>query len=310
MKQPAPRPAARRPKRKPATIGSLLDEAEGRFEAKDVEFPDASALWLLAAVLDSLDDPDALAERREEPVGAAAEKRFRKLLARREKHEPYQYIVGVTDFRDELMEIEHGVFVPRLQSERMCDEIEEWAEGRKRPRGGWRIADLGAGSGALAVSLALGPLAPRRVWAVDVSLPALNLVRRNARRHGVEDRVVPLAGDWLEWTPPKPLFDIIVAVPPYLNPGDEIYLSEESVRWEPMETFFGEPSGDDLLRQLTDAAALRLRPGGLFACQLDSEQIEMIDEHVNGNPEHPLTIEWVLADEDDDEDGVLAVRTG
>jgi methylase of polypeptide subunit release factors len=147
------------------------------------------------------------------------------------------------------------------------------------------------------------------VWAVDVSLQALELVRRNARRHGVEGRVVPLAGDWLEWSRPEPLFDMVVAVPPYLNPGDEIYLSEESLRWEPMETFFGEPSGDDLLRQLTDAAARRLRPGGLFACQLDAEQIEMIEEHVNGNPDHPLTIEWILADEDDDEDAILAVRT-
>jgi len=291
------------------TIGSLLDEAERRLEAKEVEFPDASALWLLAAAIEDLDDPDKLTERREEPVAPSAEKRFRELLARRENHEPYQYIVGVTDFRDELMEIEHGVFVPRLQSERMCDEIEEWAAGRRRPRGGWKIADLGAGSGAIAVSLALGPLAPRRVWAVDVSLQALKLVRRNARRHGVEERVVPLTGDWLEWSRPEPVFDMIVAVPPYLNPGDEIYLSEESVRWEPMETFFGEPSGDDLLRELTDAAAHRLRPGGLFACQLDAEQIEMIEEHVNGNPDHPLTIEWILADEDDDEDAILAVRT-
>jgi release factor glutamine methyltransferase len=292
-----------------STIGSLLDEAERRLEAKEVEFPDASALWLLAAAIEDLDDPDALTERREEPVAPAAEKRFRELLARRETHEPYQYIVGVTDFREKLMEIEHGVFVPRLQSERMCDEIEEWAAKRRRPRGGWRIADLGAGSGAIAVSLAIGPLAPRRVWGVDVSLQALELVRRNARRHGVEGRVVPLAGDWLEWSRPEPIFDMVVAVPPYLNPGDEIYLSEESLRWEPMETFFGEPSGDDLLRQLTDAAARRLRPGGLFACQLDAEQIEMIEEHVNGNPDHPLTIEWILADEDDDEDAILAVRT-
>jgi release factor glutamine methyltransferase len=292
-----------------STIGSLLDEAERRLEAKEVEFPDASALWLLAAAIEDLDDPDALTERREEPVAPAAEKRFRELLARRETHEPYQYIVGVTDFREKLMEIEHGVFVPRLQSERMCDEIEEWAAKRRRPRGGWRIADLGAGSGAIAVSLAIGPLAPRRVWGVDVSLQALELVRRNARRHGVEGRVVPLAGDWLEWSRPEPIFDMVVAVPPYLNPGDEIYLSEESLRWEPMETFFGEPSGDDLLRQLTDAAARRLRPGGLFACQLDAEQIEMIEEHVNGNPDHLLTIEWILADEDDDEDAILAVRT-
>ncbi|HEY7472114.1 MAG TPA: HemK/PrmC family methyltransferase [Gemmatimonadota bacterium] len=292
------------------TVGSLLDEAERRLEEREVEFPDASALWLLASVLHELDDPDGLLDRRDEPVSAAAEGRFRELLARREAHEPYQYIVGVTDFRDRLMEIEHGVFVPRSQSERMCDEIEEWAEKRERPRGGWRIADLGAGSGAIAVSLAVGPLAPRRVWAVDLSLPALDLVRRNARRHGVEKRVVPVAGDWLEWSRPVPVFDIVVAVPPYLNPGDEIYLSEETVRWEPMETFFGEPSGDELLRQLADAAALRLTPGGLFACQIDSDQVEMLEEYVNGDPHHPLTIEWILADEEDDEDAILAVRTG
>jgi release factor glutamine methyltransferase len=291
------------------TIGELLDEAERRLEAKEVEYPDASALWLMAAAIEDLDDPDALTARRQESLGAAAEKRFRELLARRETHEPYQYIVGAVDFRGKLMEIEHGVFVPRSQSERMCDEIEEWAAGRKRPRGGWRIAELGAGSGAIAVSLAAGPLAPRRVWAVDVSRQALDLVRRNARRHGVEERVVPLAGDWLEWSRPRATFDIIVAVPPYLNPGDEIYLSEESVRWEPMETFFGEPSGDELLRQLADAAGRRLRKGGVFACQIDSEQVKMLEEYVNGDPDHPLTIEWILADEDDDEDAILAVRT-
>ena len=260
------------------TIGSLLDEAERRLEEREVEFPDASALWLLAAVVGALDDPDALLKRRKERVDPDAERRFRELLARRETHEPFQYIVGVTDFRDRLMEIEHGVFVPRLQSERLCDEIEEWAEKRKRPTGGWRIADLGAGTGAIAVSLALGPLKPRRVWAVDLSQKALDLVRRNARRHGVEKRVLPVAGDWLEWSRPVPEFDVIVAVPPYLNPGDEVYLTEETVRWEPMETFFGEPSGDELVRRLTDAAALRLRPGGLFACQIDSEQVDMVEE--------------------------------
>ena len=102
---------------------------------------------------------------------------------------------------------------------------------------------------------------------------------------------------------------MIVAVPPYLNPGDEIYLSEESLRWEPMDTFFGEPSGDDLLRGLADAAARRLCPGGLFACQIDSEQVGMLEAYINDDPAHPLTIEWVLADEDDDEDAILAVRT-
>ena len=65
------------------TVGSLLDEAERLLEERKVEFPDASALWLLAAVLDALDDPDALVKRRKERVDADAERRFRELLARR-----------------------------------------------------------------------------------------------------------------------------------------------------------------------------------------------------------------------------------
>ena len=60
---------------------------------------------------------------------------------------------------------------------------------------------------------------------------------------------------------------------------------------------------------LSRSRSRRLRRGGLFACQLDSDQVEMIEEHVNGDPDHPLTIEWILADEDDDEDAILAVRT-
>ncbi|MGH7542943.1 MAG: hypothetical protein ACREK7_03305, partial [Gemmatimonadota bacterium] len=108
------------------TVEELLEQGERRLEAKKVEFPDASAVWLLAHAL-GVEDPDDLDERAAEPVGRAAEARFWKLVARRESHEPFQYIVGLADFRDALMEVTHGVFLPRLQSERMCDEIEEWA---------------------------------------------------------------------------------------------------------------------------------------------------------------------------------------
>lgn len=289
-------------------MDDLLAAAEARLEAAEVEFPDASALWLLSHAL-GIEDPDDLDERGSEPVPRRVEERFWRLVGRREDHEPYQYIVGVTDFRGALMEVHRGVFVPRLQSERLCDEIEAWAADRPRPRGGWRVADLGAGCGAVGISLALGPLEPATVVAVDIAPVALELVRRNAARHGVADRVRPLAGDWLSAFRPRPCLDVVVAVPPYLNAGDERYLSEETRRWEPLETFFGAPSGDEVVRRLLDAAAIRLRPGGVAAIQLDAEQIPRIERYVNDDPDHPLAIEWILVDEDDDEDAILAVRT-
>lgn len=288
------------------TVGELLAEAERRLEARDVEFPDASSLWLLASAM-GIEDPDELETREGEPVPPEAERRFWELVVRREGHEPFQYIVGVADFRGALMEVAHGVFLPRLQSERMCDEIEAWA-GKRRPRGGWRIADLGTGCGAIAVSLALGPLRPRRVWAVDISSSALAVAGRNARAHGVSDRVFGVAGDWLEMIRPEPCLDIIVAVPPYLNPEDERWLSEETLRWEPLETFFGAPSGTEILLRILDEAAPRLRPGGVVALQLDSDQVSAVEAYVNDDPDHPLTIEWILEDEEGDEDAVLAVK--
>ena len=288
------------------TVGELLAEAERRLEKRQVEFPDASALWLLAHAM-GVGNPDDLEGHPRERVAGEVERRFWELVARRAVHEPYQYIVGVADFRGELMEVDPDVFLPRLQSERLCDEIEEWAAGRRR-RGGWRIADLGTGCGAIAVSLALGPLRPRYVWAVDISPTALALTERNAAAHGVSDRVRPIAGDWLEMIRPEPCLDIVVSVPPYLNPEDERWLSEETLRWEPLETFFGFPSGTDLLIRIVDAATPRLRRGGLLALQLDSDQVETVEDYVNGDPDHPLTIEWILQDEEGDEDAVLAVK--
>ncbi len=287
-------------------MGELLAQAERQLEARAVEFPDASSLWLLASAM-GIEDPDELEEREGEAVAPEAERRFWELVTRREGHEPFQYIVGVADFRGALMEVAHDVFLPRLQSERMCDEIEDWA-GKRRPRGGWRIADLGTGCGAIAVSLALGRLRPRRVWAVDISPSALALTARNARTHGVADRVHGVTGDWLEMIRSEPCLDIVVAVPPYLNPEDERWLSEETLRWEPLETFFGSPSGTEILMRILDEAAPRLRPGGLVALQLDSDQVSAVEAYVNGDPDHPLTIEWILEDEEGDEDAVLAVK--
>ena len=293
-----------------ATVGELLAEAERRLEAGEVEFPDTSALWLLAAALGELEDPDALEERPERAVEPAAVERFHALVARREAHEPFQYLAGVSLFRDVLLEVERGVFLPRSQSERMCDEIEEWAAGQDTPPGGWRVADLGTGSGAIAVSLARGPLAPSRVWAMDLSPRAAALAGRNAARAGVADRLLPVVGDWLTMVRPEPCLDIVTVVPPYLNPGDEAYLSEETMRWEPLEAFFGEPSGDELLRHLIDEVALRLRPGGLLACQLDTDQAEGIEDYVNEDPDHPLTVEWILIDDEGDPDAIMAVKEG
>jgi methylase of polypeptide subunit release factors len=106
-----------------------------------------------------VEDPDELDELGDETVEPDAAQRFWALVERREQHEPYPYIIGVTDFRDDLMEIQHGVFLPRFQSEELCDEIEEWVEERAVPRDSWRIADATVGGSPISA-----PAAERSVF--------------------------------------------------------------------------------------------------------------------------------------------------
>ena len=148
---------------------------------------------------------------------------------------------------------------------------------------------------------------PKRVYAVDISPRALDLVRRNARRHRMGGRVRGVAGDWMTMFRPESL-DVVCAVPPYLNPGDEKYVGEEALTWEPRRAFFGEPSGDQVLRRIIDQAGEKLRPGGLLALQADSDQIPGLVDYVNEDPDHPLTVVWILHDEEKDEDAILAVK--
>ncbi|MDE2481873.1 MAG: peptide chain release factor N(5)-glutamine methyltransferase [bacterium] len=177
------------------------------------------------------------------------------LAARRATGEPFAYIVGSAGFYRRDFAVDARVLVPRPETEHLIDDALRHLRGNAVPR----IADLGTGSGAIAVTLA-AELPQALVDAVDISAEALALARENAARHGVSERVAFHLGDLL-----APLrtrrYDAILANLPYVPTG-EIARAPDPVSFEPRLALDGGPDGLDLYRRLLVEAPAALAPGG------------------------------------------------
>jgi release factor glutamine methyltransferase len=144
-----------------------------------------------------------------------------------------------------------------------------------------RIADVGTGSGCLAVALARW-LPGAHVLAIDVSEAALRVARRNAARHEVGDRVLVLQGDLLQSA--DGLFDVIVSNPPYVPAGDLASLQPEIREFEPVGALNGGLDGLDVIRRLVPEAATRLVPGGWLMFEFGFGQSEGVRAIMAGEP--------------------------
>lgn len=176
----------------------------------------------------------------EDELAADDEKRFRSLLERRLKGEPAAYITGTREFYGLEFQVDRRVLIPRPESEMLVEAAIELAE-----EGFTLFADVGTGSGALAVSLAVN-LPEAIVYALDISCEALEVAAINANRHGVADRVHLMHGNLLEPLP-EPV-DVIVANLPYVRTGDLPAVNTDG--FEPRLALDGGEDGLDVIRRL------------------------------------------------------------
>lgn len=201
--------------------------------------------------------------RFEELPGDAEVDAFRALMLRRGEREPLQYLLGRVRFLDLDLSVDQRVLIPRPETEGLA----------KRLRGalsdGARVADIGTGSGCLALSLAK---AGAQVVATDLSQAALDLAAENAAALGLQASVCFKQGDALEALNGEAVFDLVVSNPPYIDRADEQSLAPEVARWEPALALYAEEAGLALLRRILDAAPDRLKPGGLLALECGQGQ--------------------------------------
>lgn len=254
----------------PATYGTLV--REGRALLSDAGIANAAqeARWLLERALDTT----GLRLRLESgnPVSAEVRHRAWALVTRRAAGEPLQYLLGTQEFCGLEFEVEPAVLIPRPETELL---VREMAERLARPVGhdAPLVADIGTGSGCIAVALA-DALPNATIYATDLSADALDVARRNVRRHGVAERVRLLEGDLLAPLAGLGLEGRLAAVlsnPPYVHSGDLPRLQRE-VQREPRLALDGGPDGLAFYRRLLREAGPFLLPGGTLMVEVGQGQ--------------------------------------
>ncbi|KAK7324299.1 hypothetical protein VNO77_27832 [Canavalia gladiata] len=189
-----------------------------------------------------------------------------------QERRPFQYIVGCEHWRDLVLSVEEGVLIPRPETEIIVDLVSDVvSKNEDLKRGMW--ADLGTGSGALAIGVGgvLGSVG--RVIAIDLSPVAIAVAAYNVQRYCLQDKIELREGSWFE-----PLKDMegklagLVSNPPYIPSKDMSGLQAEVGRHEPRVALDGGIDGMDALLHLCDGAALMLKPGGFFAFETNGEQ--------------------------------------
>ncbi len=216
------------------------------------------------------------------------------ILDRRRTREPLAYILGYREFYGINLLVNPDVMVPRPETETMVEHALFMAlMGMESAQ--LVIADVGTGTGAIAVNLAIH-IPAARIYAVDLTDPVLNVASYNIHSHNVADRVTLCQGDLLEPVPEK--VDLIVANLPYI-PTERIPTLQPEVQWEPRAALDGGKDGLDLVCRMMSQATAKLNDQGIILLELDPEQMPVASEiALQHFPEANVTVEQDLARRD------------
>jgi len=236
------------------TLYEALARARARLAEAGISEADASLdVDLYARTILGWDKARLLIEQ-QSPVPGPLEPTLSEWIERRILREPTAYIIGHREFWGLDFTVTPAVLIPRPETESIVDEGVALARALPSPR----LADIGTGSGCIAVALAR-ELPGARFVATDVSEGALAVARANAERHGVADRIEFVATSYLDGV--EGGFDVITANPPYVRDGDKPGLSQD-VRHEPDVALFGGTEGLRDIGGVLAAASASLLPGG------------------------------------------------
>ncbi len=250
------------------TVGAALAAARDRLAAAGIADPPREAAELYAAAVCGAVSAAFL--DRDRPIAAPVAERLALAAERRAAGWPQGYAAGRVNFRGHWLAVDHRVLIPRSETEGLVQHAIDWAVARGGPPA--VVADIGTGSGAIAIALALeAPVAG--VIAVDLSADALNVALENAQALGARERISFRRGDLLGGL----LDDRVHAVisnPPYVASAEWPVLEPAVRDYEPRLAFDGGADGLELLRRLVSEARGAIEPGGLLAFEVDAGRAE------------------------------------
>jgi len=257
------------------TILSLIKWATGYFTSHGIDSPRATAEILLATLL-NLKRID-LYLRYDQPLLNSELSEFKSLIKRRVNKEPVAYIIGKKEFWSLELEVNPNVLIPRPDTETLVEAaLSCLGPADALPAQTVRVLELGTGSGAIVLALASERPAYRYI-ATDISPNALQVARKNARRHQLDPAIRFVAGNWLDpFSPEKPVFDMILSNPPYIPSGDISDLQPEVSRFEPMLALDGRSDGLHAIREIIFSAHLMLKSQGVLLLEMGFNQKEAV----------------------------------
>jgi release factor glutamine methyltransferase len=192
---------------------------------------------------------------------------FEATITRRLSLEPIQYITNQQEFYGLTLRVSPAVLIPRPETEHLVEAVLEHLP-KKHPL---QIADIGTGSGAIAIALA-AHLPEATITALDLSPAALAIATQNAQTHNLSHRIRFLHSDLLAATPTPNTFDAVVSNPPYIPDTDRPTLHPQVRDHEPSTALFAGPTGLDIYRRLIPQALAALKPNGLLALEIGHGQ--------------------------------------
>jgi release factor glutamine methyltransferase len=257
--------AAAAPTAKRWTIGDIVQWTQKYFAENNIETARLDAEVLLAHTLQR--SRVYLYTHYDQPLQEAEAAQFGAYVRRRRAQEPVAYIVGKREFYGRDFDVSPAVLIPRPETEHIVEQALAFCQAQPQPTP-WRIADVGTGSGILAITLAL-ELPESSVVGLDVSAAALAQARHNSAAHGLSSSLQLLHSDLLEAVAAQ-TFDLVVSNPPYIKTTE--VLPESVQRYEPAQALFAGSTGMQVIDRLCQQAAAVLRPGGRLIFEMGSTQ--------------------------------------
>ena len=244
------------------TLRTRLNEAEQQL--KSGPHPEKARLDAESLALFLIEKNRAwLLANLDQPALAVLNTQFEAALHRRQQGEPIQYITGTTEFFGLPFTVSPDVLIPRPETEHLVEEVVRLAKSLPEQI---EIADIGTGSGAIAIALAHS-LPNAKITATDISPAALKIARQNAKQNQVADRIEFLEGNLLEPLASRS-FHIIASNPPYVPARDLPSLSVEVREYEPHLALFGDDDGLAIYRRLIPESRSHLLPGGCLVMEI------------------------------------------
>jgi release factor glutamine methyltransferase len=237
-----------------------LRQAVRTLEEHDVGSPRMNAEVLMMFVLGR--DRAYLYAHPERELTVDEQDRYDDAVAERATGKPAQYITGHQEFWGLDFIVTPAVLIPRPETEHIIETVIELAKSTPFRR----IADVGTGSGCIAIALAV-ELPHAELSAVDISPPALEIARANAARHRLDGRIAFAESDLLSALP-QAHFDLVVSNPPYVGENEADKVQRQVREFEPKVAVFSGVEGLDVYRRLIPQARAALLPGGWLVMEM------------------------------------------